>query len=634
MKRPLSPPTRADGPHRRWRGRNVYAVLLGTIAALGLTGLSAAPALAAPTPGGATGSFTVPAGTVDPSDVNVELITPNGNQVVTATDTTTGATTGTYAFTDPIAPGQYYVYFSDNTAGDNVQSDYYGDGGTDNIQKATLITIPAGGIATLGAATLGGGATITGTLTDANSATDSNATVYIDPVYTGATLDPGLEKFESVTGTGSYTLSGLPAGTYQVEYMASGTNAAGTSYYFDVYVNSSGLTYDAQSGTEYAVAAGSTTTANISVPALGQVTGTVSGPSGALSGDNITAYDGLGSTVSGGQATTAGDGTYSIVLLPGTYKIDFGGLAPQNLAPTWFGGATESQATAVTVGAGGTTANINATLGAGATISGTVTAGQGGAVLGGMDVELLDAQGNDIEEVFSQPDGTYTLTNIPAGTWYVEFNGGIADNGQYYASEFYGGTRSQFGATAITTTAGQAVTSVNGVLLPAGVTALGLPKTSSPALSGLHNNKVALRFNVAAGAGAGYLKTLTVGLPKHFSWNRKTLARDLSLGAGVTYTEAITSGRLVVTLTNGEPAVKFSLKAGGITVTKAIEKAAGGTTTKKKTKKKKHDLAMAAKAKKKPAKPKDTIKAETINLAVADTTGVITSLPIVVKKPH
>jgi hypothetical protein len=43
---------------------------------------------------------------------------------------------------------------------------------------------------------------------------------------------------------------------------------------------------------------------------------------------------------------------------------------------------------------------------------------------------------------------------------------------------------------------------------------------------------------------------------------------------------------------------------------------------------------MAAKAKKKTAKPKDTITSETINLAVADTTGVITSLPIVVKKPH
>jgi hypothetical protein len=79
----------------------------------------------------------------------------------------------------------------------------------------------------------------------------------------------------------------------------------------------------------------------------------------------------------------------------------------------------------------------------------------------------------------------------------VEFNGGLALNGQYYASEFYGGTQSEFGATAITTTAGQAVTGINGTLLPAGTTALGLPKESGAALSGLHNNKVALNQEAA-----------------------------------------------------------------------------------------------------------------------------------------
>ena len=36
----------------------------------------------------------------------------------------------------------------------------------------------------------------------------------------------------------------------------------------------------------------------------------------------------------------------------------------------------------------------------------------------------------------------------------------------------------------------------------------------------------------------------------------------------------------------------------------------------------------------KPAKGKDTIKSETINLSVADTTGVDTSLPITITKPH
>lgn len=629
MQSPLGPLTRADGRRLTWRARHLYALLLGAVAALGLTGLSAAPALAAPAPGSATGSVTVP-GATDPADVTVELVTPSGYYQAS----TAAAADGTYSFTG-VPSGQYYVYFYDDVTGDNVQTDYYGDGGSDDIQKAALIAIPAGGTATVPNAALGAGATVSGTVTDANSATEaSGGTVSIVPVYTGATLDPQWDESEAVTGTAPYSLSGLPAGTYRVEYSAGGTSPAGTGYYFNVYVSSSGFTYDAQSGTEYPITAGSTTTLNLSVPALGEIAGTVSGPSGPLNDASVQVYDSLGNPVSGGYATTAGDGTYGVLVLPGTYKVDFSGVPPLNLAPTWYGGATQSQATGIAVSAAATTANISATLGAAASISGTVTAAQGGAVLGGIDVELLDPQGNYVEDVFTQPDGTYTLTDVPVGTWYVEFNGGIASNAQYYASEFYGGTLTEFGSRAITTTAGQAVTGIDGALLPAGVTALGLPKTSSPALSGLHNNKVALRFNVTAGTGAGYLKLLAIGLPKHFSWNRGKLAKDLSLGAGVTYTYAIVSGKLVIALTNGEPAVKFSLKAGGITVTKAIEKAAGGVTTKKKTKKKKHALAMSAKAKKKAAKPKDTIKSETINLAVADTTGEITSLPIVVKKPH
>lgn len=631
---------RADGRQSRWRARSAYALLLGVATALGLMGLSAGTALAAPAPGNATGAYTVPAG-ISAGDVQVELIATNGNGADSATISATGSS-GTYTFSG-VPSGQYYLYFNDTTAADNVVPDYYGDGGSDDIQKATPITIPAGGTYTTPTTeALGNGATISGTISDANATSEAGATVYINPVYTGADLDPQFFKYEDVTGANSYSISGLPAGTYNVEYTADGTNGAGVDFDFNVFVGTSGLTYDLGSATQYAIAAGSSTAINLVVPALGEVSGTVSGPSGPVNGDAVQFYDSLESyssdfSFADPAATTysLGDGTYSILLLPGTYKVNFGGMSPMNLASGWYGGASQAAATGVAVTAGGVTANINDTLTSGATISGTVVAAQGGAVLGGLDVELLDAQGNDIDDTFSQPNGTYQLTNVPAGTWYIVFNGGVADNGSYYSSEYYGGTQSEFGSTPITATAGQSVTGINGALLPAGTTALGMPKESGGALSGLHNNKVALKFNVAAGTGAGYLQSLTIGLPKHFSWNRSKLASDLSLGNGVTFTDAIVSGKLVVTFSSGQPSVSFSLKAGGITVTKAIEKAAGGTIKKKSKKKKKHALASAAKAKKKKTtKAKDTIKTETINLSVSDTTGVVTSLPFIIKKPH
>ena len=131
-------------------------------------------------------------------------------------------------------------------------------------------------------------------------------------------------------------------------------------------------------------------------------------------------------------ATTAADGTYTVNdVLPGSYEVQFAGLAGSNLASAFYGGAsTLGAATKVTVSSGATTPSINGSLGVGATISGTVTAAQGGGALGGLRVEVLDAQGNVVAQSTTNPNGTYTLGDVPAGTWYLEFVGGRAYNGQ------------------------------------------------------------------------------------------------------------------------------------------------------------------------------------------------------------
>jgi hypothetical protein len=635
----MSPP-RWRHPRRRRPTRGVQTLLIGMSVALGSFGFAAAPAVAVPQTGTITGTFSVPAGTAEPTDVSVELFSPQGYDEGNATVTRTSATTASYSATN-VSPGQYYAYFYDYSTSDNVQLDYYGDGGTDNIQAASLITVTAGTTATLTSTVLHAGGTLSGTVSDANTADESSADVSIYPIVNGLPSDPQLTydgySAEVNLANGAWKATGLPPGAYEIQYSAGGTYPDTGNQSLDLagaYVGNGTVSYDYGSAGSYSVSTGASTTVNFSVPTLGIISGTVSGPKGPIWDDEIYTYDGLGG--SGPSISTAADGSYWLSALPGTYKLEVDGVQAEDLPASWYGGATEAQATGISVSAGATVANINVTLAAGGAISGTVVSAQGGAPLGNIAVEVLDAQGTYIQSGDTLPNGTYTIPDIPAGTWYVEFEGGQATNGSFYSPSFLGGTLTEFGATPVTVAAAQTVANVNGAMLPAGTGALGLPKESAAALSGLHNNKVALKFNLAAGTGAGYLKTLTVGLPKGFSWNASRLTADLSLGAGVSYTDVITAGKLVITLNAGAPSVAFSLKAGGISVTKAIEKAAGGSTKpKKKTKKKKkHDLAMAAKAKKKPAKAKDTIKTETISLSVGDTTGLSTSLPIVIKKPH
>jgi len=632
----LSPPRRRDRDGRRRPGRRLMPLLVGMIATIGCWALCSAPALAiVPTTGTVTGTFTVPTGTGAPSDVGIELITPEGGVEADATVTNMNATTGSYT-ADNVAPGQYYVYFSDDHSADNVQTDYAGDGGTDTIQSASPITVTAGTNTNVAATALHAGAIISGSVSDANKANETTAEVYIYPVVNGTLTDPEIDYYgieaPVALATGAWSAAGLPAGTYLVSYRANGSYSNGQSFDLSqVYASSGAVSYDYGSAGDYQGTTGARTTINFSVPALAIITGTVTGPAGPVFGDQLDSYDSL---VSEGPSTqTAANGSYYMTVLPGTYKLEADAVASENLAAAWYGGAVaQAQATAFSASAGATVPNINIALGAGGIISGTVLAAQGGAPVGDIEVDVLDAQGSEITDGFTLPNGTYSIADVPAGTWYVRFDGEQATNGSFYATSYFGGALSEFGAAPVTVNAGQTTSGVNGFMLPSTTAPLGLPKASAAALSGLHDNKVLLRFNLAAGSGAGNLKTLTVALPKGFSWHPRKLSADLSLGAGVTYSYAIVAGRLVITLASGQPSVALSLKAGGISVTKAIEKAAGGASTKPKKKKTGKALAADAKAKK-PKKPKDTIKSETIGLSVTDTAGLTTSLPITINKP-
>ena len=239
-------------------------------------------------------------------------------------------------------------------------------------------------------------------------------------------------------------------------------------------------------------------TASFSVPAVGSITGTVTDP-GGLANSNVTVdvFDGAGATVP--ATVTWSDGVYTVYgLIPGTYKLEF---VPASLvlAPQYYNdAATLATAAAINVVSGLPTANVNVTLTAGCDRQRHGDGGTGRRPArrsrGRADRRPGPRRGAHVH----QRRRHLHARACAAGRWYVEFDGGRAYNGQYYATEYYLGKPTLAGAKPLAINAGVAVTGINEALLSESTTAPGLPKVSGGSLTGLSTDKVALKFKLAA----------------------------------------------------------------------------------------------------------------------------------------
>ncbi len=619
MKMLISPHEGDEGERVARTGSGLMARLTGRLRAgllaplLAVVVVAAAPA-GASAAGGSTVSGTVTVATgVNANHVHALLLDAAGSEVAqsTVTDNSGSTTTGTYTFAN-VANGTYKVYVIDTRGADDVVPTYYG--GATSFSGASTISV--GGAYTIPAITLGSGGAITGTVTDAGSgdaatgvvacevgAPDPGQLAYWGPSVQGTYVDGKLCVAGTVS-TGSYSIGGLvPGATYELQYTFGNT----TQQWVDSFwVDGTTLTADPGSATTFTPQTGSALTASFTVPTLGSISGVATDPGGAPSTSlSVELVDSAGTVLSPG--VTFSSGTYTVAgLLPGGYRVEF--LPSSSLiAPQYYpSAATLSSATAVTVTSGTVTPNINVTLTSAATISGTVSAAQGGADVGGLEVDVVDASGNVLTSAFTNANGTYTIGGLPAGTWYLRFDGGHAYNGMYYATEYYGGSSTLAGSAPLVLTAGEALVGVNQALIQQSTILPGAPVVTAGALSGLYDNRVALRFKLIAGTGtAGYLESFRIKLPKNVSWNKANIGRYLVI-AHDTYTYAIKAGLLVVTFTTGKKTVSVNIKAGGITVSRGIEAKANVRQ----------------------------IGSERIAVSATDTTGLTTSLSFTVNRPH
>lgn len=282
--------------------------------------------------------------------------------------------------------------------------------------KAHTITLSTGGSKTGVNAKLVKAAKISGTVSLPAGVTRTSTTYVYATLYsaTKETYVTGV----SVAKNGTYSLTGIPAGTYKVQFGVSGANALpqwwkGKSTW--------------SSATKIALKAGQVKTGvSAKLAKGGIISGKVSIASGTgtkLSDVAVEVYR-SDKRVYAGWAKVSSKGTYSLNQLPtGSYKVLFTPAAGK-AAPQWASAKFDwSKATKIKVTAGKTKSGVNAALKAGGSIAGKVSGSAGkkdGAV-----VYAYRAAGDGEFEYGgwgrTTASGTYRIDGLAPGKYTVQF---------------------------------------------------------------------------------------------------------------------------------------------------------------------------------------------------------------------
>ncbi len=263
------------------------------------------------------------------------------------------------------------------------------------------------------------GGQISGTVTDSHGNPVSGICIQLDGKNSDTANVPG-----STAANGSYAITSLSAGTYEVGFSGGCGNSG--DYAPTWYQNQS----DESLATPIKLSAGGTATANQQMLPGAAISGKVTDASGRpLSGicvDAATQTQAQLGPVFMGIAFTQ-HGKYTITgLAPGQYLIDFGCGVGSKYADQWFPKAPSAESADQISAGPGRTSGINAVLQLGGSIRGVVT-NKAGHPLAGICVTATNASGltlqaTDIGE-FGQPAtgarGTYRISGLSPGRYDV-----------------------------------------------------------------------------------------------------------------------------------------------------------------------------------------------------------------------
>lgn len=291
-------------------------------------------------------------------------------------------------------------------------------------------TLPASALA------IGGSGSISGTVFDVNGA--PAADVWVSACST--TCDSAV-----TAANGTYVINGLGAGTYRVGIEDLTGHVPGG------YATASGLTTAAAAAALVTVA-GVPVTFDVHAPAgtiiSGVITAQAGGPVAGAFAEAclVVAVPVDASFAPCGFTSTGADGTYSLTVLPGAYRVlvqDSGKIYAAGYYSTAGYVFAKRLATAIAVGTT-TVTGISMALPAGASIAGTVTDNLGAPV------ETISAEACLTTDLlscafdFTLSDGSYSITRLPAGSYYVIFQDAAAEHpAGYYSTAGFTGDSSQ-----------------------------------------------------------------------------------------------------------------------------------------------------------------------------------------------
>jgi hypothetical protein len=358
--------------------------------------------------------------------VSVQVYNPATNWVKSAT---TGAA-GTYRVVGLPAPARYLARTADG--GWNVANEWF------NNQSALGSQPPAGvsWIAVTAGVTRAGvdfalepGATVSGRVTAVSGGAGLSG-VAVD-VYRG----DGTRLAEAISDVnGYYAVGGLPAGSWYLRTDVGDANYA-DEWLVDVPVAGLGVPATARS---IALAAGvATGGVHFALATGGQIAGAVRGTNALpLAGALVDVYDAATNWIESGL--TGGGGTYTIKGLPaGTYFARSYALA-HGYADEWFADVPliaegiPNAAGGLALTAGTTTNGVDFDLGLAGVLSGAVR-DRAGSALVGIRVDAYRAGGARVAGDLTATDGSYRLSGLGAGTYYLRTDVGSLG----FANEWY-----------------------------------------------------------------------------------------------------------------------------------------------------------------------------------------------------
>ena len=315
--------------------------------------------------------------------------------------------------TSGLPPGTYRVQFRDGSSPATWASQFWS--GRSTPTAATVLTVSGSDILMDHIdATLVPGATVTGRVTSAGSpvgnvcvsaeADATDGTDWLD----GATTGPD----------GTYAISGLPAIALKVHFRGCGDD----SHYVEQWWDHAATNEGAKALT---LTPGSTRTGiDAALVAAGSIRGRVTDRAGnPLQGISAQATT---SSFVGGLSSTNDQGLYTIdVAKPGSYLVQFVDCSGSHrYAGQWWNnqpGAASAQPIAVTNGQVVMHVDAKLARGAAGTISGKVVNFSGTAMTSVCVIAFLPNQFALFGAV--QSDGTYTVPDVPSGTYALAFLG-------------------------------------------------------------------------------------------------------------------------------------------------------------------------------------------------------------------